>query len=32
MHYGDTWESQNIDGFAGWTQQGVEYIFGKPEL
>jgi ribonuclease BN (tRNA processing enzyme) len=32
MHYSDTWESQNIDGFAGWTKQGVEYIFDKPEL
>lgn len=29
MHYSDTWEKQNIDDFAGWTRQGVEYLFEK---
>lgn len=28
MHYGDTWEQQNVANFAGWTQQGVRYVFG----
>lgn len=27
MHYPDGWEKQNIDGFAGWTEQGCSYIF-----
>lgn len=27
MHYPDGWEKQNIDGFAGWTEQGKSYIF-----
>lgn len=27
MHYSDNWESQNIEGFAGWTKQGVRYVF-----
>jgi len=27
MHYADDWEKQDISGFAGWTQQGVRYIF-----
>lgn len=27
MHYSDDWEKYNIDDFAGWTQQGVRYIF-----
>jgi ribonuclease BN (tRNA processing enzyme) len=25
MHMADNWMEQNIDGFAGWTQQGVIY-------
>lgn len=28
MHYADNWPEQNIDGFAGWAEQGVRYIFG----
>ena len=27
MHYADNWEAQDITGFAGWTKQGVRYIF-----
>lgn len=27
MHYADNWQSQEIKDFAGWTQQGVRYIF-----
>ena len=27
MHYSDDWEKQDIRGFAGWTQQGVRYVF-----
>ncbi len=27
MHYADDFETQDITGFAGWTQQGVRYIF-----
>ncbi|MFA5927081.1 MAG: MBL fold metallo-hydrolase [Patescibacteria group bacterium] len=27
IHYADNWENQDITGFAGWTQQGVRYIF-----
>ncbi len=27
MHYADNWRDQNIDGFAGWAQQGKRYIF-----
>lgn len=27
MHYSDDWEKQDISGFAGWTEQGVRYIF-----
>jgi len=27
MHYSDDWKSQDIAGFAGWTKQGVRYIF-----
>ena len=27
MHYADNWESQDITGFAGWTKQGVRYVF-----
>jgi ribonuclease BN (tRNA processing enzyme) len=27
MHYADNWQEQDIDGFAGWAQQGVSYIF-----
>lgn len=27
VHYSDDWEKQDITGFAGWTQQGVRYIF-----
>ena len=26
-HYSDKWETQDITGFGGWTQQGVRYIF-----
>lgn len=26
-HYPDGWEKQNIDGFAGWTEQGKSYVF-----
>lgn len=26
-HYGDNFETQNIDGFGGWTKQGCRYIF-----
>lgn len=26
MHYPDSWEKQNIDGFAGWTEQGKSYF------
>lgn len=28
VHYADNWGEQDIAGFAGWTQQGVRYIFG----
>lgn len=27
VHYGDNWEEQDASDFAGWTQQGVRYIF-----
>jgi len=27
IHYSDEWKNQNITGFAGWTEQGVRYIF-----
>lgn len=27
IHYGDNWRDQNIDGFAGFAQQEVQYIF-----
>ena len=27
MHYADNWRDQDIEGFAGWTQQGVSYVF-----
>jgi ribonuclease BN (tRNA processing enzyme) len=27
MHYADNWEAQKINEFAGWTEQGVRYIF-----
>jgi len=27
MHYADDWQKQDITGFAGWTEQGVRYIF-----
>ncbi len=27
MHYGDNFRTQDISGFAGWTEQGVRYIF-----
>jgi hypothetical protein len=27
MHYADNYESQDIKDFAGWTKQGVRYIF-----
>lgn len=27
MHYADNWAEQDISGFAGWTQQGLRYIF-----
>lgn len=27
MHYSDDWEKQDINDFAGWTTQGVRYIF-----
>lgn len=27
VHYPDNWREQDIAGFAGWTQQGVRYIF-----
>ncbi len=26
-HYADTYEAQDIAGFAGWTQRGVRYVF-----
>jgi len=27
MHYADSWESQDIEGFGGWAGQGVSYRF-----
>lgn len=27
MHYSDDWEKYDISDFAGWTKQGVRYIF-----
>lgn len=27
VHYADTYDAQNVQGFAGWTQQGVRYCF-----
>lgn len=27
MHYADNWPDQDINGFAGWVEQGVRYIF-----
>ena len=27
MHYGDTFDKQDITGFAGWAKQGVRYVF-----
>jgi ribonuclease BN (tRNA processing enzyme) len=27
VHYGDTWQNQDISGFAGLTQKGMRYIF-----
>lgn len=27
MHYADNWQQQDISDFAGWTHQGVRYIF-----
>jgi ribonuclease BN (tRNA processing enzyme) len=27
VHYGDDWEKQDASDFAGWTQQGVRYVF-----
>ena len=27
MHYSDDWSNHNIADFAGWTNQGVRYIF-----
>jgi ribonuclease BN (tRNA processing enzyme) len=27
MHYADNWQAQDITGFAGWTEQGVRYVF-----
>jgi hypothetical protein len=26
-HYADNYETQDIAGFAGWTRQGVRYLF-----
>jgi len=27
VHYADNWGEQDINGFAGWAQEGVRYIF-----
>jgi len=27
LHYADDWEKEDVQGFAGWTQQGIRYIF-----
>jgi ribonuclease BN (tRNA processing enzyme) len=29
MHYPDSFDQQNISDFAGWTRQGMRYIFNK---
>ena len=29
VHYADNWESQDISDFAGWTRQGVWYVFDE---
>jgi ribonuclease BN (tRNA processing enzyme) len=29
MHYADNFDTQDISGFAGWTQQGVRYVFPR---
>ena len=31
MHYADNFDKQDISGFAGWTKQGVRYVFPKVE-
>ena len=27
IHYADNYDQQDIEGFAGWTQEGVSYVF-----